>query len=336
VRVTRLISLVLLLQSRESMTASALAEALGVSERTVYRDVLTLADAGVPIYADKGRFGGYRLVAGYRTRLTGLSRSQAEALFLSGVPGPAGEMGLSELLEGARLKVLAALPPDMRDAHATAAQRFHLDAPNWFRQADPPALLADLARATWTDRVLAGRYRRGEKVVDRTLEPYGLVLKNGIWYVAARMPDARTGDGWRVFRADRFVTVTVTETTFDRDDTFDLAGFWAQRAAEFSRAILHDVVTVRLSGRGRKLLPHLVDPVAARDSLEGATEADADGWVTVRLGVETLDVAYSQLFGLGPEAEVLAPPKLRERMRAAARELAARYETPHEEQVPEA
>lgn len=344
-RIVRLISLVGLLQTREAMTAAELAEELGVSERTVYRDVVTLAEAGVPIYADRGRQGGYRMVAGYRSRMTGLTRSQAEALFLSGLRGPATEMGLTEALEAAQFKVQAALPPTLRDAPATAAQRFHLDAPGWFRAPQTPPLLGVLARATWQDRTVTASYRgRGGREVTRQLEPYGLVLKNGVWYLAGRVADAHTGGTpgsgteagagagaeFRTYRVDRFVDVEVTPTVFTRDEAFDLAGFWAQRAAEFARAILTDQVTLKLSPYGVRLLPHLMGPVAAKDALDGASAPDPDGWVTVRLPVETLDVAAQQLLGFGPDAEVLAPDSLRVRMADAARRMAARYQQdPH-------
>lgn len=339
-RIARLISLVGLLQTREAMTAAELAEELGVSERTVYRDVLTLAEAGVPIYADRGRQGGYRMVAGYRTRMTGLTRSQAEALFLSGLRGPATEMGLTEALEAAQLKVQAALPPTLRDAPATAAQRFHLDAPGWFRPPQTPPLLGVLARATWQDRMVTACYRRrGGQEVTRLLEPYGLVLKNGVWYLAGRVADARTSDDpdagaggdagageFRAYRVDRFVDVEPTPTVFTRDETFDLAGFWAQRAAEFARVILTDQITLKLSPVGVRLLPRLMEPVAAKDALDAASQPDPDGWVTVSLQVETLDVAAHQLLGFGPDAEVLAPERLRTRMADAARRMAARYQ----------
>lgn len=147
-RAARLIKMVLLLQSRPSMTAAELARELEVSERTVTRDAQALSEAGVPVYADRGRIGGYRLVGGYRTRLTGLARGEAEALFLSGVPGALREMGLEDAASAARLKVSAALLPSLRDASRTAAQRFHLDAPNWFREPET----AGAARRPWRTR----------------------------------------------------------------------------------------------------------------------------------------------------------------------------------------
>ncbi|GAB2959227.1 WYL domain-containing protein [Micromonospora polyrhachis] len=319
-RAARLISLVLLLQSRETMTATELAGELEVSERTVYRDVLALSAAGVPVYADRGRAGGYRLLGGYRTRLTGLSRAEADALFLSGLPGPAGEMGLAGPVAAAQLKVLAALPPGLRDASARAGQRFHLDAPGWFREADPPPSLADLAEAVWQDRVVRLDYRRGERTVTRTLEPYGLVLKGGVWYLVGRV-----GDSHRTYRVDRVQDVEVEESTFVRDETFDLAGFWADRAADFLRTMLADQVTVRLSPAGLRALWAVTEPPAVAEAIAGAGEPDGQGWVTTRLPVESIEVAYHQLLQLGPEAEALDPPELRARMAAAARRLTSLY-----------
>ncbi|MFE7122474.1 helix-turn-helix transcriptional regulator, partial [Streptomyces sp. NPDC057654] len=196
-RAARLITMVLLLQSRPTMTGAELARRLEVSERTVARDVLALSEAGVPIYADRGRTGGYRLVGGYRTRLTGLGRSEAEALFLSGVPSALREMGLADAASAARLKVSAALLPELRDAAAGAAQRFHLDAPAWFREAKAPELLPAVADAVWDDRRLTARYRRRGSAgteAERELEPYGLVLKAGVWYLAARVADDGEAD----------------------------------------------------------------------------------------------------------------------------------------------
>ncbi|MEU6105832.1 helix-turn-helix transcriptional regulator [Streptomyces flaveolus] len=321
-RAARLIKMVLLLQSRPAMTAAELAEELEVSERTVTRDAQALSEAGVPVYAERGRAGGYRLIGGYRTRLTGLARGEAEALFLSGVPGALREMGLEDAASAARLKVSAALLPSLRDASRTAAQRFHLDAPNWFREPETPELLPAVADAVWDDRRLAARYRRGEEEVVRELEPYGLVLKAGVWYLCARVPD---GGSFRVYRMDRFAAVEPGEERFARDDAFDLPAFWAERAEQFARSILRAEVVVRLSERGVRELPYAVDAPAAREALEAAGAPDADGWVTVTMPVESEEVAHTQLRALGPEVEVLAPGELRERFARDARRLAALY-----------
>ncbi|WP_050777936.1 YafY family protein [Micromonospora sp. ATCC 39149] len=323
-RASRLISLVLLLQSREAMTAAELARELEISERTVYRDVLALSAAGVPVYADRGRAGGYRLLGGYRTRLTGLTRDEAEALFLAGLPGPAGDMGLANAVASAELKVLAALPPALRDAPARAGQRFHLDVPGWFRDATPPPRLAELAGAVWADRVVELRYRRGDGEVVRRVEPYGLVLKSGIWYLVARV-----GDGMRTYRVDRVVDVAAAGETFDRDEGFDLGAYWREQAEAFLRSMQRAHVRVRLSPAGLRALRGAPEaPFGYAEATAAAGEPDDAGWVATRLPVESVDVAYELLLRLGPEVEVLEPPELRGRLAAAAARLAALYGGP--------
>ncbi|MET4643668.1 putative DNA-binding transcriptional regulator YafY [Streptomyces atratus] len=321
-RAARLIKMVLLLQSRPAMTAAELARELEVSERTVTRDAQALSEAGVPVYADRGRAGGYRLVGGYRTRLTGLARNEAEALFLSGLPSALREMGLEDASSAARLKVSAALLPSLRDASDTAAQRFHLDAPGWYQEPVTPELLPAVAEAVWDDRMVKARYRRGGpgSEVERELAPYGLVLKAGVWYVCAR-----AGTDFRVYRIDRFAAVAVTDERFVRDEDFDLPAFWDERAAQFARSILRTEVTVRVSEAGVGRLPHAVDRSAALDALDAAGPPDVDGWRTVVLPVESLDVAYSQLLALGPELEVLEPADLRTRFGTAAERLSDLY-----------
>ncbi|MFJ8849376.1 helix-turn-helix transcriptional regulator [Streptomyces sp. NPDC102437] len=321
-RAARLIRMVLLLQSRPAMTAAELARELEVSERTVTRDAQALSEAGVPVYADRGRAGGYRLIGGYRTRLTGLARDEAEALFLSGLPSALREMGLEDAASAARLKVSAALLPSLRDASENAARRFHLDAPGWYQEPVTPELLPAVAEAVRDDRIIRARYRRGgaDGEVERELAPYGLVLKAGVWYVCAR-----AGDDFRVYRIDRFSAVTVSDERFERDGRFDLAGFWEERAAQFARSLLRAEVTVRVSPEGVRRLPYVMDRSAVHDALDAAGPPDAEGWLALTLRVESMEVAYSQLLSLGPESEVLAPAALRERFTAAAERLRELY-----------
>ncbi|MFF3556723.1 helix-turn-helix transcriptional regulator [Streptomyces tsukubensis] len=348
-RAARLIRMVLLLQSRPSMTGAELARELEVSERTVSRDALALSEAGVPVYADRGRAGGYRLVGGYRTRLTGLGRSEAEALFLSGLPGALRDMGLEDAASAARLKVSAALLPSLSDAPHTAAQRFHLDAPGWYSEPETPPLLAELADAVWRDRRVTVAYanRRGERV-ERVLEPHGLVLKAGVWYLCARVAgggedassrtDSAPSGPFRVYRIDRFSAVAPAAPgpapgvfgsdgdggVFDRDPDFDLPAFWEERAAQFARSILRSEVVLRLTEEGARRLPYVTDRAAAREALAGV-EPDGEGMVTVTLLVESTEVAYVQLLSLGPDAEVLGPPGLRTLFAGAAARMAEQY-----------
>ncbi|MFD6798294.1 helix-turn-helix transcriptional regulator [Streptomyces cyaneofuscatus] len=332
-RAARLIKMVLLLQSRPVMSAAELAAELEVSERTVTRDAQALSEAGVPVYAERGRAGGYRLIGGYRTRLTGLARNEAEALFLSGLPSALREMGLEDAASAARLKVSAALLPSVRDASASAAQRFHLDAPSWYHEPEPPDVLPAVADAVWDDRLLRARYRKGGgrengrrengrngTEVARELAPYGLVLKAGVWYLCAK-----AGDDFRVYRIDRFTSVEPADERFERDETFDLPAFWDARAAEFARSLLRTEVTVRVSESGARQLAFTGDRAAAATALSEAPPAGPDGWRTVVLPMESLDVAYSQLLSLGPELEVVAPEELRGRFAEAVERLSDLY-----------
>ncbi|WP_431982522.1 helix-turn-helix transcriptional regulator [Streptomyces qinglanensis] len=199
-RADRLLSLLLLLQNRGRMTAPELATELDVSVRTVYRDIEALSGAGVPVHADRGPAGGFRLLAGYRTRLTGLTGSEAGSLFLSGLPGPVRELGLGAVLATAQLKVRAALPAPLAEHSRLVQDRFHLDAPAWFRDPDPVPFLPTVARAVWEQRELRVRYRRWRGETRRALHPLGIVLKGGIWYTVAVTAEPDEPDG--VHRTD--------------------------------------------------------------------------------------------------------------------------------------
>lgn len=322
-RASRLLSLLLLLQSRGRMTAQELADELEVSIRTVYRDVEALGAAGVPVYADRGPAGGYRLVDGYRTRLTGLTTEEAETLFLAGLPGPAAELGLGTVVAAAQLKLQAALPPELRSRAGRVRERFHLDTPGWFRHADETPNLTTIADAVWHQRRLDIRYRRwgGQAIeVRRTVDPLGLVLKAGVWYLVARSD----GD-LRTYRVARVLELATTEDHFDRPADFDLTAFWEDWSERFEQRMYGMRVTVRLSPRGLRRAQYLLGLVAARALRDADAQPDADGWTTVELPTESLEHAEPDLLRLGPDAEVVGPPELRERMAAAAAAMAAVY-----------
>ncbi|MDK9497667.1 WYL domain-containing protein [Streptomyces katrae] len=330
-RAARLIRMALLVQSSPGLTAAALALELGVSERTVIRDAQALQEAGVPVRSERGRTGGYRLAPGYRTRLTTLRPAEAETLYLSGVPAALRDLGLSGAADAARLKLSAMLLPSLRAAAESSVHRFHLDAPAWFREPSAPELLPELARAVWADRTVLLAYARPGREVARPVEPYGLVLKAGVWYVVGRVPGgpaAGPAGAWRTYRVDRVTALSPAPGAgepFVRDPSFDLAAYWEEHSAAFARALLRTSVTVRVTEQGLRRLPAVVDPAGAAEALASAGVPDAAGRITLGLPVESEEVAFEQLSVLGAEAEVLAPQVLRARFRERARALAALY-----------
>lgn len=318
-RADRLLSLLLLLQNRGRMTAPELAAELEVSVRTVYRDIEALSASGVPVHADRGPAGGYRLIEGYRTRLTGLTGAEAAALSLAGTPGPAHELGLGAVLATAQLKLQAALPMELAERTRRIQDRFHLDAPAWFRGTDPVPYLAPIAQAVWEQRVLYAHYRRWRGEVHREMHPLGLVLKGGIWYLAARVDETV-----RTYRISRFLAVDVTTETFERPTEFDLAAHWQESTRRLETSLYKETASLRISPRAQRLLPMRFG-AAGVQALEGAGPPDHEGWVQVRMPVEAQIVAVGDLLGLGAEAEVLGPPELREAVAQTVAVLAERY-----------
>ncbi|MGW6273688.1 MULTISPECIES: helix-turn-helix transcriptional regulator [unclassified Streptomyces] len=318
-RADRLLALLLLLQNRGHMSAPELAEELEVSVRTVYRDAEALAASGVPIYAERGPAGGFRLMDGYRTRLTGLTDDEADSLALAGMPAAAADLGLGAELVTARLKLGAALPAGLGERSRRIQERFHLDAEGWFRAADPAPLLSVVADAVWRRRVLRAHYRRWGGEVRRELHPLGLVLKAGNWYLVAAADDTV-----RTYRVSRFLEVTAADEESARPAGFDLAAYWESASRELQARVLKGTARVRLSPAGLRLLPALFGAAGTR-AVEGAGEPDEDGRRVVDLEVETLPVAVSDLLRLGLEAEVLGPPELRAELARTVTGLAQRY-----------
>jgi predicted DNA-binding transcriptional regulator YafY len=318
-RASRLVTLLLLLQSRGQMTAAELAAELEVSVRTVLRDVDALGEAGIPIYTDRGPHGGIRLVEGYRTRLTGLTGDEAEALFLSGLPGPAAELGLGTVVAAARLKVLAALPPELRARASRLVERFHLDATGWFQVGEDAPHLGTLAQSVWDGRRVGIDYDRGDRVVHRVLEPLGLVLKAGVWYAVAAV-DGQT----RTYRASRIVAAEALDERFERPADFDLAGFWAESSAAYERDAPSIEIVVRVRpGRHGALRSAIGERAFA--TVEPLDEADPEGWERLRLRVDWVDEAPYRLLGAGPNVEVLEPAEFRASVAQLAERVVARY-----------
>ncbi|MFE2873306.1 helix-turn-helix transcriptional regulator [Embleya sp. NPDC059259] len=318
----RLVALLLHLQNRPGgATAAELATELEVSVRTVYRDVAALQSSGVPLWTETGPHGGIRLVEGWRTRLDGLTGDEAAALFLSGAPHAADALGLDTVLVAAQTKVMATLPADLRTRAGRVRQRFHLDAPGWFQRDEDVPCLTEIASAVWTGHRLDLRYARRDREVTRRLDPLGLVLKAGVWYLVARhRTDIRS------YRMSRVVAAAARPERFERPDGFDLGAWWAHSNDDFARSLLRSACVIRVSPFGLGQLPRVFGPVVAADALASAGPPDPTGWRELRLRTESEEVAAGQLVALGPHMEAVSPPSLRRALAEIGAAIAARHE----------
>jgi predicted DNA-binding transcriptional regulator YafY len=320
VRASRLVNLLLLLQSRGGLTAAELARELEVSVRTVHRDVEELSAAGVPIFAERGPLGGIRLVDGYRTRLTGMTADEAEALFLAGLPGPAAQLGLGTVVAAAQLKVMAALPPELRSRASRIVQRFHLDVAGWFQASETVPHLATLSTAVWEGRMLRIGYERGEGTVERVVGPLGIVLKGGVWYIVALADKGQI----RTYRASRVREAELLDDRIPRPDDFDLAAYWAESSAAYERATPTMTVVVRIA---EDRLWRLVDMVGRRtvEAAERLDAEDAAGMLRLRITLSWPDEVPGRLLAVGPSLEVLEPIEVREKIIELAGRVVERY-----------
>ncbi len=322
-RAARLLSIQMLLEARGPMTARALAEELEVSLRTLYRDVDQLSAAGVPIYAERGRCGGLRLLRGWKPGLGGLSAQEAELVLLGGLAGPAAELGLGERFTSARLKLLAAMPEGLRGQAQRLSSRLHLDPQSWYEEQEPAPFLTVVAAAVWEQRFLSMSYRSWTRSSRRVVAPLGLVLKGGRWYfvAAAQLSGAMDESSLRSYRVASVTSAELQGQSFERPAGFELARYWGEALRRLEQQLFRERGRVRASAAGLQRLRALGRPVAlavARAAVPALGER-----VELELPLERGDYAAEQLAQLAPEVEVLEPPELREavvlRLRAALR-----------------
>jgi len=361
-RSDRLLSILLLLQTRGQVPASELAERLEVSTRTIMRDVEALSTSGVPVYTVRGPRGGIALLPGYRTDVTGMTADESRALFVLMSGSAHADLGLAGALASALRKVMAALPAPHRPDADRTSRRILVDPVRWRGTSGPaqPDLTA-FQQAVFDDRRLRLRYRHGRdnRVRTYTVDPYGLVNKAGVWYLIAD----RDGEP-RMFRADRTRSAVVLDDPVRRRDGRELADVWdalrrgiEEPAAEavvtarvrdevlpmFLR--LHAADVARTSGDGAETGPDApktradvagMSADAAKTSGEVATagtgaagtsvgpEQSPPGWTWVELHFRSL-LAAQPLLAFGPDVEVLTPAELRDSLRATAEATAALY-----------
>ena len=316
-RASRLLSTMITLQVSGRATAQELADRFEVSLRTVYRDIDELSAAGVPVQGERGPGGGFRLAAGYRTQLTGLSAAEAEALWLLGLPGTAAQLGLAESTQAARLKVLAALPPVAAEGALRVAERFHLDPHDWYQRPPPSPHLATIARAVWQGLRIRARYESWAATRRRRLDPLGLVMKSGAWYLVAS-----TGDQPHAYRVASLHEVELLDSAVVRPAKFDLAVHWQASVERFEASLRRETATLVVAASALSRIDRLGADIA--EALRAASP-DARGRRRAVVPIEGTNHAASLLLGFGNEIEVVAPATLRREIARRADAVVALY-----------
>jgi predicted DNA-binding transcriptional regulator YafY len=311
----------MLLQTHGKMTAGQLAGRLEVSVRTIYRDIDALSAAGVPVYGEQGREGGFDLLDSYRTNLTGLNDGELRALFMLSIPAPLIELGVGQDLQTALLKLSAALPNTRRSDEKNVRQRFHLDSSWWQQGQEPVPHLRVIEQAVWEDRQLKIHYRPLYTTeLELLVDPYGLVAKAGVWYLVYS-----SRGRIRVQRVTNLRDVQLTEESFERPPDFDLAQFWKNWCAEIEKNRSNYQVTVRVAQHFIPELPiHFGERIS--DQIVNAGSPGEDGGIQLKLSFERLESARAYLLGLGNGVEVLEPRALRSSIQDYARQIINLYD----------
>jgi predicted DNA-binding transcriptional regulator YafY len=314
---SRLLEMLLLLQARGQVTAGELAERLEVSPRTVYRDAEALSAAGVPLYTERGRAGGIRLLPGYRTDVTGLTRDEARALFVLSTGGAQEDLGLGNAARSAILKVMRAVPEPFRPAAAATSQRILVDPARWMQGGEPPGHLEVLQAAVFSGRRVRLGYRRSgqREPSERMVDPYGLVCKAGTWYLVA---DQR-GEP-RLFRLSRVASAEMDDEPARRRDGVELAPLWETMRRQVEERPGRLAVTVRV----RRDVLDLFGRICAANLAGPAADDPDPQWAEQPLRFPGVPAART-LLSFGADVEVVSPPEVRADLARVAAEVAARY-----------
>ncbi|HVO81903.1 MAG TPA: YafY family protein [Terriglobales bacterium] len=312
----RLLSEVLLLQSRGRFTGRQLAKRLEVSERTVHRDMEALSASGVPVFALRGARGGWQLDEDWRTQVPALDEAELRALLMA-QPRVIGDARLAAAAQRALEKLTAALPQSLRERAASIRQRLYVDTTGWRGTSEDLSMLPIVQEAVSRDRKLKIRYWKaegrpsGRVLVYRVVDPLGLVAKGSTWYLVAR-----TRRGFRTYRVSRIEEATLLERPSQRPENFDLAAWWEASTQRFRASMPQFEAVLHLEpGAAREMkMWHTateVPPPATGQSRRGP-------WVTLRVQFADEHEARFIILGMGPRVEVIEPTTLRDRVVAEA------------------
>ena len=310
-RADRLLSILLLLQNHIRLTGRELATRLEVSERTIHRDMEALSTAGVPVIAERGSGGGWSLLESYRTNLTGLNLSEVQALFIAAPSHLMADLGLRQASETALIKLLASLPGD-RSRHDAAfmRERIHIDGAGWQQETEQVILLPVVQEALWQERQLKLSYQRNDDcMVERVVDPLGLVAKGRIWYLVAAV-DGQT----RTYRVSRMQGAELMPDNAVRPPDFDLAAFWRESMNDFKANLPRYCTTFCVD-------PAILPEMRYMGHIEFVHPAGEDGWQAVEMRFDVALQARAFALGFGGQIKVLSPPELRETIRRLAEEV---------------
>ncbi|GGP08292.1 helix-turn-helix transcriptional regulator [Oceanobacillus neutriphilus] len=314
----RLISILLILQNQGRITAKELAEKLEVSERTIYRDMEVLSGSGIPVFADRGKNGGWSLIDGYQTDLTGLKQSEITALFAPVSPQLLDDLGLTRTSEDARNKIIASLPAAYRKNAKDIWSRIHIDTSSWRGTKEKIASFEVLKNAIWENVKLEIIYQRADGQTNHYIvQPLGLVAKGSIWYFIA----AKENGDIRNYRASRIQSAVPGMGTFERPDDFDIAAYWKSSKQAFIRALPTYEVRIKVSG---EVLPRLSFSNHFVRVMETGS-SDKEGWTSVKLTFDTKDEAKRYILGFADQMTVIEPEELHAEIYRMAEAAVAHY-----------
>lgn len=315
-RADRLLSILLTMQVKPRVTAGELANELEVSERTIYRDMEALSIAGIPVIAERGHHGGWSLLEGYRANLNALNTREIQTLFLN--QPLFADLGLEGAAQNALLKLLATLPQEHRQQAEAINQRLYIDLTGWQRSKEDVSWLPITQEAIWKDRKLQIAYRRSDgEVVERVIDPLGLVAKGSVWYLVGAV-DGET----RTYRVSRIQSAALTDQPCRRPPDFDLKTYWEQSTVEFFENIPRHPAVVRVSPA---ILPRL-RYAGTFVKIDAVLPPEPDGWSTVHLHFDIPEEAREFVLGFGTFIEVIEPTELRDQVIEMAKAVVAFYQ----------
>ncbi|WP_054956010.1 helix-turn-helix transcriptional regulator [Paenibacillus dakarensis] len=311
----RLLSILLILQNNGKMTSRSLSEQLEVSERTINRDMEALSAAGIPVYAERGLHGGWRLSEQYQTKLTGMKREELMSLLISNPDNLLADLGIRRHYKSAFQKLLASSPDSIRKDAEMVRSRIHIDGAGWSPVLDTLACLSTVQDAVWLERKLSIRYKREDRIVERVVHPLGLIAKRNVWYVAAESE----GD-IRTYRISRLLDAKMLEDSFERPADFHLAQYWEASMNDFKQnlprypAVLL-IEASRLNRLERERYVKIINYSPYKKH-----------WLKAEVQFDTLESACEIILSHGPYIQVSHPEELKERVISQANQILKQYE----------